>query len=326
MTPVINQQGITIPLVVPEAVLQSRPVEASEPLTFRFFLRGLEFFPRRSEILKIEGFDFEFALLDDIVRTRERLKDTNWGAVTASLTVRQTKASQFSALDDLVERLTWLLTFAGGGPVGVPRIEIEDANQATIKTILRALLKTRHPFRPPILLDHPGVAVHWLQSSYDRFAKLENKYRLRGVIHMLALADSENIVTLSGLIVANTLEILRFNFAHNILVPSGHATKKGDNFFNSKTGKPMSFLNILDSLVKELGITKWDRKAVRDFRNKIIHEGVILGSSVSNQNDTTLGALHFCHIVVLSLLNWDKAGGRYVPVDDPDLKPIPFVR
>jgi hypothetical protein len=136
----------------------------------------------------------------------------------------------------------------------------------------------------------------------------EGTYRLRAVIHLLSLADAEHNFTIQALLVANTLEILRHSFAKNVLKSRG------------------TFKEILGKMVQELKITRaWNPKVITDFRNKVVHEAEVEGSSAQEKHARIMEAMHFCDVAVLALLEWDKAGGTYFPVT-AHCSPTKFVR
>jgi hypothetical protein len=145
------------------------------------------------------------------------------------------------------------------------------------------------------------------------------------VIHMLCLADAEHNLTIQALLVASTLEILRHSFVQNVLLPSKRAIAK-KNRLHKPNGEVLHFGNILDSLARELKITACNAAPLVGFRKRIIHEGQIDGNSMHEQHQSIMGAMHCCHVIVLALLEWDKAGGQYVPATAALSGPRNFVR
>jgi hypothetical protein len=145
-------------------------------------------------------------------------------------------------------------------------------------------------------------------------------------MHWLILATREGEpLHLRALVAAEVLEILRFNFATNVF----KAPQSGGQFVwppgYPNAGKQMSFRQILRGLVWAVGSSQWKEHFV-NFRNSIVHEGEIFGSSfldyVSNTND----AVHFCQTIVLALLQWDEGHGLYCPYNVRPSKAIPFKR
>lgn len=267
------------------------------PLTVRFSLRGAFFLPQKMpcgpEILHLGGYQFELTLLSDYFSTRRALEATNWNAITASLTVRGIREHDIPSIEEAAERICWLFSFAGGALVVFPERVIEGGPTNAPLCWIRSIDETKKPFTPPIELTEPGTTGKWLEASYGSFVAHEKQYLLPNVIHMLSLADAEHNLTIQALLVASTLEILRHKFAQNVLVPSGRAFFE-KNVFRKPDGKLWSFGDILDSLAKQLKITACVAASVVPFRNRIIHEGQVLGNSFQEQHQpsaTRQGAL-----------------------------------
>jgi hypothetical protein len=298
------------------------------PLTVKFLLRGAFFMPSTMpcgpEVLHLGGHEFELTLLSDYFLTKQALDATNWNAITASLTVRGVHEHEIPSIEEAQERICWLFSFAGGALVAFVERTIEGGPTKMPLSYVRNVNDTKKPFMPPIELREPGTIRSWLETSYGPFVIHERQYLLPNVIHMLSLADAEHNLTIQALLVASTLEILRYSFAQNVLVSSGRAIfKKG---LYDLDGKPLSFGKILNSLTSQLNITACRAASFVPFRNSIIHQGQILGNSFQEKHQSILEALHFCHVLVLTLLEWDKAGGQYIPVTSGRAGPRKFVR
>jgi hypothetical protein len=269
-------------------------------LTIRYILRGLLFWPEKSDhpdSLMLDGFQLELGLIDTYFDAKKRLDEDGWNVLTATLTAKDVYEHDLPKLDEVVERVCWLLSFAGGALIAVNVKQIDGGPASLPWKHISALGEIKKPFIPPIDLCEPGTARHWVQSSYGPYVAVEGEYRLRAVIHLLSLADAEHNLTIQALLVANTLEVLRYNFKKNVL--------KSKN----------TFKHTFVEMVHELKITHgWNPDAITAFRNKIVHEADIEGSSANEQHARIMEALHFCHVIVLALLEWDKAGGIYFPV------------
>jgi hypothetical protein len=214
-------------------------------LTVTFWLRGVFFIPQNTvygrEIVNLGGHQFELALLQDFLSTKRALEETDWNAITASLTAREVHEDQIPSIEDTVERICWLLSFAGGALVAFCEREIEGGPAKLPVKHSRAITKTKKPFTPPLELSEPGTVRHWLQASYESFVVHEERYLLNNVIHMLCLADAEHNMTVQALLVASTLEILRYNFAQNVLLPSNRAIFDKDSFYTPGKKQRLSY-------------------------------------------------------------------------------------
>jgi hypothetical protein len=124
------------------------------------------------------------------------------------------------------------------------------------------------------------------------------------------------------------LEIMRYNYALNVGVQAGTFKPRGDNFdwvSGPRTGHQGSFEDILMDLWATMQLTGW-RNAFKDWRNDVVHQGSLRGSA-DDQRRHYLDMHHFCDRVLLALLDWDHAGGDYIPINDhphPDPKAVGY--
>lgn len=316
--------GNELTLVAPQAIIESgKPT--SDVVTVVFFLNGLRFLPQASypEVVQLGNQLFRFALVDDYVSLSKIVTD-NWGAVATVIEAENVKVDSTDQVQTAIDDACWLLSFAFGTSVGCVRTDVFDNNNR-IHTRLRQLDTAQQPFYSPLLIDQlQGELKHFLETAFGSFGQKADAYKLRNIIHILVEVAGQSVVSVEGLLLANVLEIIRYNFALNILVPRGEAVQDGDQFNRpAKKGKSkrLSFGEILDSFSKELRLSLWtpNRKRFIDFRNKIIHEGELVGSSFTEQRQNVLDVLHFCQVAVLALLDWDVAGGKYIPAnEDPN--------
>ena len=75
------------------------------------------------------------------------------------------------------------------------------------------------------------------------------------------------------------------------------------------------FAEILRDFCDDHRITKWKREYTT-FRNNVFHGRGVPGPTLLDQYSHIMDVAHFCDSVVLALLNWDAAGGRYVPCNE----------
>lgn len=48
----------------------------------------------------------------------------------------------------------------------------------------------------------------------------------------------------------------------------------------------------------------------------MVHGDEIEGATVLDQYERVMDLAHFCDTIILALLEWDRAGGEYVPCND----------
>ncbi len=299
----------------------------SEKISVAFFLNGLRFLPDKgeSEVINLDGFEFEFSLVDDYVALGQRIKE-NWNTVTAVAEVKDVDTDDLDKLTRTVEDACWLLSFAFGAGIGWVRLDTFDANGERITSVVRKLNSNDQPFHEPLLLDQlKGEMKRYLEVAYPAYRQYCEIFKLQNIIHELILVADEAVLTVQGLLLANVLEIIRYSFALNVLVPQGLAIQDGDQFKRSKPVKgksaQLSFREILGEFANQFQLSRWvpNEEDFVQFRNKIIHEGEVLGGSFEDKRRNVLDLLHFCHCCVLALLDWDRAGGSYIPAnEDPN--------
>jgi len=146
-------------------------------------------------------------LLDTFSEVRNHLDKMGWNILTATLTATGIDEHELPKIDEVVERVCWLLSFAGGALVAVNVKDIYGGPASLPHTYITAIIETAKPFIPSIDLCEPGMARQRIQASYNPYVAVESRYRLRAVIHLLSLADAEHNLTIQALLVANTLEV-----------------------------------------------------------------------------------------------------------------------
>lgn len=142
-------------------------------------------------------------------------------------------------------------------------------------------------------------------------------YPVHRLMKTLVDTRGESVVSTQALLVANFLEVLRFHHALNVLVPSGRATRKGDYFVHGK--KTLSFTDILQDFLSVNGLTQWDSRFTA-FRNAAVHGEEIRGATLLDRFATVLDVLHLCDRVMLEILRWHTASGKYIPCISPERK------
>lgn len=163
----------------------------------------------------------------------------------------------------------------------------------------------------------PGVIKPFLEACFAPAAVASKTLPLVRLINTLLDLRSEPVVHIKGLLAANFLEVLRYRYALNVLVPAGRARPEGDHFCAPGDKGTMSFAAILGAFCTDIGLSGWDSR-FKDFRNRVVHGDDIEGSTIREQYAKVLEVLHFCDRIILALLDWDRAGGTYIPCVEPD--------
>lgn len=328
-------------IAAPEVHVVCRSLPAASPVSATFLLTDLsnsDGFPRAQCAFALGSFSCTLT-----PRTRSPL----W----ATLEVTGATSDRIESLETEIERVIWLLAFANGAsptlPI-IPRIEVRDGSGQLIEATLRHLpatpWKCRNAFlsqlkriagcgvQPPRTTAWPVVPIRipsevksFVEWCHPRLVQSEGAYPLRRILHWLILATTPQPLQLRALVGAELLEMFRFSFAKNVF----KAPQSGDRFRwppgYPAAGSYMEFGQILRGLVWNIGNSHWRDEFVK-FRNSIVHEGEILGSSFAEQISNTSDTIHFCHTIVLALLEWDKCGGSYYPYNVRPSTPKQFQR
>jgi hypothetical protein len=312
-----------VELIASEVNVSSPLHPNSSPLSMDFFLTDLS---------NPDGYGFPKVQCDfSLNKFSWSLVPKPNGAVWGTLSVTGLTLADIEDAKADSERVVWLLAFANGARLSVPtitRIEIRNnAGQLTGATLRNTADTAANTNAWPIIpLRIPKEVNKYLEWCYPRLVVNDDLYVLSRVMHWLILATRKGQpLHLPALIAAEVLEILRFNFAKNVF----NAPQSGDQFEwppgCPDAGKRMTFGQILRGLVWAVDSSQWKDDFVT-FRNSIVHEGEIIGSSFPDKMSNTYDAIHFCQTIVLALLEWDKCHGLYCPYNVRPSKPIPFKR
>lgn len=185
---------------------------------------------------------------------------------------------QAEAFRRKVESLCWVLSFLSGRVVELARFKVQPLSGP----------EPLHEFRdcsatPPRNLPKPRLRLSTHQlgptiaAAVDRLE--QSRLELRSVIHLLALARQSVVPEVTGLLCANILEVIRYNYLHHDLEPRGlvkptktkHTWQSGPD-----QKKTATFRNVLEHLVRELALTSWTGDIV-DWRNQVVHQGSLPG-------------------------------------------------
>lgn len=300
------------------AVLVMNEVRPPETLTARrFYLTGIQFADGVVEFAS-GGIRWRLQLLENFVETARLIEAEGPDVVTACLTSEPVARDRAPEVDDAASVITLLLSFAAGGNVGAVRTD-EEHEGSVLTTRLRMGGSRATGFSlAPILpsLMGPSVLKPFVEACHSPAVKASETLPLDRLVNTLLDLRSEPVVHIKGLLAANFLEILRYNYALNVLVPAGRAQRYGDQFYAPGEKRAMPFAAILRAFCTDIGLGGWD-PAFKDFRNRVVHGDGIDGSTVREQHTKVLEVLHFCDRIILALLDWDRVHGKYIPCVEP---------
>jgi len=132
----------------------------------------------------------------------------------------------------------------------------------------------------------------FIENSYNVFCQKQSDLRLKHLIHLLILARHTDHWQVRVLLLANFLEVTRYDFADMV----GILNK--------------SFNAIWEAFCKHYSLHGWTNRFTK-IRNDIVHEGRLKSNRPLYH---CLKLQHFCERVILGLLDWH---GSYIPIENP---------
>lgn len=240
------------------------------------------------------------------------------GKITHTLRIENIFFSRLDELRKLINDVCWLVSFAAGSLVTATRLEVYRDDE----------LVQVHIDAPMANLDK-GVSAAikendiklFLESSTIPYQRSLPVYPLPSLILNGILAKHTTFAAHKLLLMSNFLEILRYNYALNVAIPSGRMRQGGDHFYwltgpFAKQRHPASFEQILQDFCQNQAppLSGWNSD-FKEIRNQIIHSGIL---SAANYVSRYLHLHRFCDRVLLAILGWDTVGGHYLPISRPN--------
>jgi hypothetical protein len=267
------------------------------------------------------GRAWTLALRDRFFEVEKLLKANAHGLLSCSFSCDVIDDADVAAAEAEIHNVCDLLTYATDVCVRLGRVVVDDGDpNGPCFVKLTHHKPPGHPVLPVIPLSHEydGGVKKLLDHAADRLKSIRGVYLLNSVMSLARLARHESAVTVKALLAANALEVLRFNFGHQVLVPSGKAQANGDDLHwppGVNKGKRMTFREVLTEMAGAHLLTGWQAEAQRftDLRNAVVHQGEVPGAGLMDKYKEAIDALHYVDTVILALLDWDTVGGRYLP-------------
>ncbi|MBO1059398.1 MAG: hypothetical protein ACK5WC_17230 [Aphanizomenon sp.] len=269
-------------------------IEGSDEVNFRFYLNNSPFFNSDYEPynVNISGKPFSFR------------KDRQ-GGISPSIEVNNVQYSNLEEIEKIIDDICWLLSFAGGVYSSIARVEAcHDDRIAYIKF---NSCKEINKFKPGLQIIDDADICKFIEKSYQPYQQNKQNYLLNNLIEVGLRTENIIFIEVKLLLMANFLEVLRYNYALNIAVPRGDMRQQGKNFKWTLTNKRAEFEPILIDFCNNHNISDWNNDFV-DVRNEIVHTGDLSGDQATRYRQM----YQFCNRVILALLDWDLAEGEYI--------------
>jgi hypothetical protein len=202
--------------------------------------------------------------------------ENNWSELkgqfceTTEITVSGVKKDELENCLEAIDRICWLLSFAGLSKVMRYAYEYPDG---TAKGMRQTVFGTTEFFRPTLDLRDGRLITEFIQQTYTNYVANEKQRRLNVVIDYLLQAERPNQPTECRLIFAFVLlENLKESFARSRSIPYA----KG--FFrvsSAAKARAYRFEELLDLMLKDVGMRRGLKRIVK-IRNEIVHSGLYL--------------------------------------------------
>lgn len=216
------------------------------------------------------GYQFKFRQKPEVInRDFDRYKGTFFE--TTEVTVAGVAEDKVQEVKTAIERICWLLSFAGTCQV-VP-FEYEYPNGSGL-THTFAVLGAAQYFRPVFEISDGTQVKSFVEQTYNQYARLEQQRKLNVIVHYLnqAEAPAPQPMEIKLILVFVALESLKHTFAESQGIPF-------DGFFRKSTlnrnGKYLTYYfgELVKMMLAEVGMT-YDLAAAKKLRDNLIHSGL----------------------------------------------------
>ncbi len=192
-------------------------------------------------------------------------KYNGWFVETTTVVVRDVRAEERDEVRELLERLSYLLSFAGCSQVAC--YGWEHAEDPPLREHWATVARARY-FRPTLDIRRGDVVRRYLEGVWPEYFRLEKQRDLRRVVDIFVIAETHGLpleLRLATLFIL--LENLKSTFAKEQGFPFD-----GRNYLKP-SGRPWSFKGLLSEMVKGVGMRQPDLGPIVDLRNEIVHSG-----------------------------------------------------
>lgn len=216
------------------------------------------------------GFQFTFRQAKNVVAGNiEELKGTF--AETSEVVVKDVAESQVQKARETLEKICWLLSFAGMCRVICYGYEYPASSG---HTHFSSVVGAANYFRPSIDIRNGRTVKEFVEQTYDQYFRLEKSRKLNVVIDYLVQAERPGQPTELKLILAFVaLESLKDTYARSISIPYVKHYFRKPTTRISGIGAKFTFEELLEKTLRAVQMRKGLKRVIR-LRNEIIHSGL----------------------------------------------------
>lgn len=213
------------------------------------------------------GYTFSFTQRQEIV-IGQTSQFEGRHAETSEVHVQDVEAGEVPSVLKVLDRICWLLSFAGMSRVVCYGHDYPSGSGHTTRN---AVVGFSRYFRPTLEIRDGAEVKRFVEQTYPNFTQLEKLRRLPAVIDYLVQSDRPNQPTELRLItVFVLLENLKDTYAKSRKFPyvgGAYRTTSGAR------APRYTFEQLLTLMLKDVKMKK-GLKRVKDLRNEIVHSGL----------------------------------------------------
>lgn len=190
---------------------------------------------------------------------------------TSEVIVKDVKESEIKKVRETLDRICWLLSFAGLSRVICYGYEYPNSSGLAH---FSSVVGTANYFRPSINIRDGITVKNFVEQAYDTYFRLEKIRKLNVVIDYLVQAERLEQPTELKLILAFVaLENLKDTYARSKSIPYVKGYYRKPPTHVGKPGAKYSFEDLLELMLRDVRMRKGLKRVIQ-LRNEIIHSGL----------------------------------------------------
>lgn len=192
-------------------------------------------------------------------------KYNGWFVETTTVVMRDVRVEERDEARELLDRLSYLLSFAGCSQVAF--YGWEHSEEPPLKEHWATVARARYS-RPTLDIRRGTVVRRYLEGVWPEYFRLEEQRDLRRVVDIFVIAETHGLPLELRLA---TLFILLENLKSTFAKEQGFQFD-GRNYLKP-SGSAWTFNGLLSEMVKGVGMRQPDLGPIVDLRNEIVHSG-----------------------------------------------------
>lgn len=225
---------------------------------------------------------------------------------TTEVTVADIAEDKVQEVKTAIERICWLLSFAGTCQVIPFEYEYPNGSGLTHTFSVSGIAQC---FRPAFDISNGTQVKSFVEQTYNNYTCLEQSRKLNIIIHYLNQAETPaQPMEIKLILVFVALESLKHTFAHSKKITYADGAFRKPEWKNGERGKTYSFKKLVEMMLAEVGMT-YDLTSVINLRNDLIHSGLSM-ESYNSKNEIYADVHDLLREYLLRLLGYR---GLYSP-------------